>query len=436
MSNTPRYPGLAATVLALCASVLTAACGGGGGSEAPVQPTTPTTPTPPVGAACPAAEFVLASKAYNDRQCTFRFAEGQGNEQRTVLKTELIDSTEHVGSATARCTGGRWTTLNLSCEFDASAADRSLQTQVAAPTYPASSAQHATFVHLNQQRARCGFGLLSQHRALDQAAQSHSDYLRARVLEEGIGYFSRNSMHAEAAGKSGFTGEHAGNRAAFFGYDTNSGKSYQGSVLESIAVHTTAGGRAVDASDGTLAIRTLLASVYHMGELITLSRDVGIGVAAVPAPGATNAIYTTINMGWITHPQRTAEVLSYPCAGTVDASPTFVTETPDPITRHGLAFPAGTPILVEAQAGQVLTVKSASVAPAGGGIAYTAPTNLLVLTVDNDPRMASYNQRNRAFLVPHKPLVADTTYRVQLVLDVGGQELRRDYSFTTGKSVL
>ncbi len=150
------------------------------------------------------------------------------------------------------------------------------------------------------------------HPALDEAAQSHADYMQARG----------QLTHQQSAGTSGYTGDWVWDRMEFAGYPLEAGRSW-GEVV-------------AYGYDPVAAVDGWVQSVYHRIPFTTPSwKEVGFGQA-----GLFSA------MGIVTYwPAETDSAVIYPVDGQLDVPTTFQSdeEWPDPAPDHGAV---GTPITV------------------------------------------------------------------------------------------
>jgi len=314
---------------------------------------------------------------------------------------------------------------------------------VPAFTYSADSPERQFFTHINQQRGQCGFGLLAQSPALDASARAHARYVQARQLEGYAAfteYFAR--PHFEIQGKGGFTGVSVADRARAAGYINPSSTTQVGSA-PTFGIDPD-GSTRNGLGSAAMAALNLTSSVYHMAALMGGSRDAGVGVEwttttlASPFTGMPERLAVStvfMDLGYPEVPQRANSLRSYPCAGSVDVEPSFGSETPDPLAGSGLSYPVGQPVYLQApRAATTLSVSALSIepqnAPAGSVTFSTGSGNVLVLNSANDPHR--YLSAAELVVIPHKPLLPDTTYRVRGSLQVDGVPQAVDYTFRTG----
>jgi len=226
-----------------------------------------------------------------------------------------------------------------------------LVTSIPTPTYSTGSEELAAFATLNAARQRCGFGLLKQNAALDNAARGHADWNLINNFAE----------HEQVAGTPGFTGVTFQDRFVSAGYSDRV-FGFQGADKLTLAL-----GLSTDAGYGTDSIRKLLNAPYHAVGLIAGFRDVGISVRTSAEAGSSfaNRVTTQVNPGFLASegPQQAEAdaVLTYPCQGTVDVMPELRNETPNPVPGRNLATnPLGSSIIVSIRPGRLLDITSAS----------------------------------------------------------------------------
>lgn len=314
-----------------------------------------------------------------------------------------------------------------------------LQTTVPAPTYAAGSWQEFVFNYINERRSQCGFGKLAQDTSLDKAAQGHAEYLARLVADVGASAYGLE-MHEQIDGRPLFTGKTLGDRIKAAGYKGL------------FATEQIAGG--VTRSDATSRqayvlerLQALLSTVYHMDLMISYTRSIGLGLKAYTATENPSNEYRhellVINPGWNWFEQANkADVVSYPCEGTTDVSEGLYGELPDPTAGKNLNMPVGPAIMVVSPFGTTLKVQTASVVPMArlngtplGSLpsfnsAAANPAGILILDQANDKLVSD---QSKTFLLPHKPLEAGVTYRVELGLTVDGQTKTKIFTFSTRK---
>lgn len=288
----------------------------------------------------------------------------------------------------------------------------SLQTSVPAATYATTSAEASAYKILNQERLRCGVGLLAQNSSLDTAAAGQTNYQVLRQLEGTFG------SHNQTAGLSGYVATTPADRVAIAGYKG----TYIG---EDIAY-----AKPDQANDltGENLVRSLLATVYHQSSVLDGFRDVGVSVGFPDkAPAATRFPVLTLNLGYLSSQgaQEPTDVVTYPCEGSTGVQPAMIGESPDPFT--GLGFAAGPtvghPILVRAPTGKVIKLTSASLT-AGAKI---VPSVLYHVSDDKNNLLKPH----QAFVIPREGLAVSTTYQVNVTGTVDGAAFSRSFSFTT-----
>lgn len=283
---------------------------------------------------------------------------------------------------------------------------------IPAATYPAGSDAATAFALVNAERSKCGFGRVAQNAQLDVAATAHSEYVKARIME-GV----RDSRHSEDPTKSGFTGVTPADRAIAAGYSTGAG--------ENIAYY----GLGITSDHGTSLVRALMATVYHLANMVDSNREVGVGVAYANNPDYPTALLTWTNgTAAGVGRQEPVEVLTYPCDGSAGVQPYMFGEFPDPFISLG--FPAGEnvghPIYVRAPVGQVIQLLSATVISSTG---QSVPVMLYHATQDSNKMLAA----NQAFVVPREALAEQATYTVQVQGIANGIAFARAFSFSTLK---
>lgn len=442
--GTPRRHGAAAIASLLFAAALVG-CGGGGSSQGPSQSTG------------------------TSNQQTNQQANQQANQQG--------------GQQTGQTTD-QGVELPMEAIEYLTASAMTLQQDVPTPEYASDSWQLAAFNDLNERRSRCGFGKLAQSSALDIAAQSHSAYLvrlvqdvgwNAAVLSDAAVLAGQTStadnflsLHEENPSRPLFTGVTATDRGKAAGY--------LGGVNEVLTWEVSNNQEDLTTSP----LLGLLATAYHMRDLITEARDIGLGMSfreqADPwynQDGSLGGIVTgteshvVANTGTVGYAQRsTSQTLTYPCEGITGVGHGTYGEVPDPTNGQGFTQPIGPGIIVQAPYGvpythpavnepafrrSTLKITSASVTPVAsldgralsevthGTKSYVLgqphPFGILVLDKETDGNgMIGYP--DTAFVHTHRPLARGVTYQVELGFTVDGVAQVRSFQFSTDLKVL
>ena len=305
--------------------------------------------------------------------------------------------------------------------------EQPLQTQAAPSRYAADSGERAAFDALNAERARCGFGLLSQHSALDLASSDSNDYWAQRLAE---GFEAAASFrHVEDPGKSGFTGINPIDRVLYRGYMP--AVDYLGQYyLSTESVVFAAQPRALPYPASTIAAkltRSLMTTVYHARDMFTGYADAGVSYASgVVAPNA-DAAYRVVFEFEVPPGQKLqgrAGLRTYPCQDTQTAVARFVpaTESPNPAPDLGDAV-IGTPIFVSSPAGTWLDVQSFELWSRASGASVPAR----LISHAGDPQ--AILRINEAFVLPLSPLRPGDRYEVRLQARVDGQVQSARFTF-------
>lgn len=232
-----------------------------------------------------------------------------------------------------------------------------LQT-VAAPASYSTPGIAAALDYLNRERLRCGLGALNQNAALDQAAQSHVDYMTANLLGD---------PHFETPGFVGFTGITPLDRAVAKGYSTVSNEVFEVGVLPWIDNNLKLGGTLTNMDAYPQhAMRADLAAPYHGMGLLSSAVDIGIAFDGrnEVVDGEQHiqmSFFANIGRGQALDGQQpaTPSVRTFPCEGTVDVQPAlfgeYLATGPFFPVRHLNTQPTGHPIYVIGEHGTQLT---------------------------------------------------------------------------------
>lgn len=244
---------------------------------------------------------------------------------------------------------------------------------------------------LNTERQRLGLGPLRLQAQLQEAAQSHADYLALHG----------QASHGQSAGQAGFTGARPLQRARAAGYTAAAANE----VAELFVVGL---------SDVPAALEQLLSGPYHRHHLLWAeASEIGVGLSEQPG--------LVLSLG---APRGAAAAapdwLLWPPPGSRSVPPLACCERPRPAGLDEF----GTPVSVQVPKGLRLTVQQFRLLDAEG---RAVPTRLL--QADTDPHLAS--AAHVAYLLPLQALQSAHRYRVELRAQAGAQSLQRDWHFET-----
>lgn len=297
----------------------------------------------------------------------------------------------------------------------------SLVISVAPPTYSTTleAEERDAFNQLNNERGRCGFGLLAQSAALDTSARGHAQW---QLLNNVIGHF-------QVAGTPGFTGVGPLERAVVAGYIAPGDAV---TVYDDIIAIT---GTRVKTGFGVAGVQGLLNAPYHAFSLLSTAREIGIAVrndtdVASTLGGARVLAQFALGNKLPPGPQvlGVGDVQTYPCHGSTGVSRQLENESPNPVPGRDLASsPLGTSLMIVVRQGQTLQITQASMVNQATQEAVTLrpPT-----TAANDPN--GHLGAHQVFISADAPLLPNTAYQVTLNGRNNGVAFSRLLSFTTG----
>ena len=293
-----------------------------------------------------------------------------------------------------------------------------LQTSVAAASYPGDTRRFNAFNQLNTVRQGAGAGLLAQSTSLDTSAQDHSTYLSVN------GFNSADSAHDETSGLPDFSGATPFVRMQSAGYNF----SYATEVIGDIGSTSTA-------SD---CVGDLLDTVYHAALMLSRVTDVGFGFGTGAAAGmCTIDMGSPLSGGSAKQIPPSGAIVAYPFADGTVAHGTFHVSNESPRVAASLLpnATAGTPIVIglrnqDMVAGGSANITQFSLATSDGA---AVPGVILVdaTTTGTNVNIDTRLETGFAVLVPASPLAAGT-YTVTLHATIsGGQALAlTTWSFT------
>ncbi len=293
-------------------------------------------------------------------------------------------------------------------------------------TFMPSAAQLAAVDRVNVYRSTAGLGLVRGDQAIHQAAQAHSQFYalnRSDPRMAGLGF------HTEQSDLPGFTGKTPGARARFFGYLGRAGEDghFVGDPIASV--------------DGWMA------TVYHRNLILCYDcTDMGYGMVAEK----DNKV-DTLNMGSVNSSWPDARfIYTYPASGQKNVERSWNGgEIPDPLP--GLPKPVGYPIsiyleqprnVLAAAEGEISPVVRDAVTVQASSPQWSVTTAELrtaggdevpVYMLDQNTDIPKYLGPDVVFLIPHKPLAADTTYVAHIAgADSAGVLFDWRWAFSTG----
>lgn len=279
---------------------------------------------------------------------------------------------------------------------------------LSSPQYASGSAELAAFNQLNTLRQECGFPALSENTLLDQAAANHLAYMQDNKI---------TPVHTEIQGNPGYTGATLQQRAQAVGYPF-------GGVGEIIDADSSNIG-------GALAATALTTVPYHAALAFAPFTDFGAAYGPV-VMGPTTTYYTAeITLGYQTRAASYgATPLTFPCEGATGLPTGATGENPTPtINGQAVAFPIGTPILIEGNATDTVLLASGQMTDPSGNV-----ITLDLLDSANDSNHEIPPWAAAAF--PASSLQPNTTYSVTLTGTIDGTAFSRNFSFATGSQGL
>jgi len=237
---------------------------------------------------------------------------------------------------------------------------------------------------INAIRKLAGIQPVELDEALSRACRLHAQYLvtnRADPKAQGLG------AHTERQELPGFTAE--GNKAAgasdiFWGRDI--------------------GG----------AVERWMAGLYHRIPILRPNlKRIGLGYQE-------EVVVLDVISGIVGFD---LDSVAYPSDGQANVPTEFGGDTPDPLPK-GAPRQAGYPITL-------LFPFAAKVSGVEAELIDSAGTKIEIHLSDPERPATSFPQQSTICLIPTKPLVENTTYKVRIKADVDGREVRKSWSFLT-----
>lgn len=291
----------------------------------------------------------------------------------------------------------------------------SIVTSVTADAYGPGSEYKNAYNYLNGARSACGFGLLQDTNAVDNAAQAHANWLKN---------YNTSGHFEDPAKPTFYTGVTPFDRATAAGYAFSTYGEVT-TVYDSTVL--------VGSSIGAAGIKHLFTAPYHGLGMLLGFRDIGIGYAVkIGAPGADQY---WLNIDYGATASRPVQLLggttvaTYPCAGSTGVlSKSYIDEAPQPIAGRNLQIaPIGTPIYVKVRDGQTLLLTSYTLQKVGSGV----NENLLKLDKGSDAN-GQLQDNSAIILMPNAPLLTNTQYAFVAAGTNNGQAINISFTFTTG----
>jgi len=274
------------------------------------------------------------------------------------------------------------------------------------PQYAANSAQLAAFNLLNQQRQQCGLPAVQENTALDQAAQSHAQYLATNNV----------MTDTEVSGNPGFTGVTYTDRNVHFGYSQS---LYSSGV--SGGYYTNA--KLTEAQYGQQLVYGWLSGVYHIAIGAWPITAVGIGDVETSYAGFPQ-VWASMSIGNL-QPLTHSAPLTFPCQGTTGVAYRSSGETPEPPNTSGAW---GTPVAVVGNPQDTIVTQSGTMTDTSGTV-----ITLQVLDSSKDPNKLL--PANEGVAYSATPLSPNASYAVSLTGTINGTPFSRTFTFTTGNVV-
>lgn len=303
-----------------------------------------------------------------------------------------------------------------------------LVTSVPAANY--ASAEDARVVAgVNPLRSGAGAGLLAQSTVLDSAARKHADFLVGNQLVSNAAYLDALHEgvlggHYENPALPGFTGKTPQDRAKAAGYT--------GTAVELVLF---------GAASGAQCVASFENSVYHLGQMLSSSMELGLAFHAGNGSGSVCVLALGVPGNTAGQLPAEGQVVTYPYAGQTAVLPTFYNRAEAPMPVPDLAV-AGHPVLVSLYSLAVPTLQGSDIVvqnfalstaadgkPVGARLLAKAGVTSSGAALTADSNIAG---AGTVFLVPTAPLSANTSYRVAFTATVKGKALSRDWAFTTG----
>lgn len=271
--------------------------------------------------------------------------------------------------------------------------------------YGASSPELQVLNYLNNQRLKCGFGLLAQDAQLDKAAAAHARY----------SLINNHNSHSESVSGVGFTGANPSDRMAAAGYSAWSSS-------EAISYRYTA----------LAGIRDILSAPYHAATAMFPFRDVGISFQSTDRSQLVmNALVLDYGVKSSVAKYQSMlpkTLLTFPCEGSSDLAPSFYeAENWQAPTGVGIG---GTPLVIMAPNFEAITVSSAELSTVNGTVIPTA-----ILTSKNDPQKIFSKNPNIVLAIPPSALQPRSAYKWSISGTIAGTPFTRSFSFTTGAHI-
>lgn len=290
-----------------------------------------------------------------------------------------------------------------------------LVTSVPAPTYSVGSAELAAFGWINNERSRCGMGLLKQDTRLDQASLDHANYLAINIDN---GNLNNPLTHEQNPGWPGFTGVDGLARAQF--------RTYPGSSADLLAAITT--GQAVLAYQALFGYATFHSQTAQGGRV-----DVGLGTSRsmlrsldLPVLNVGIPVLSSTIEQILAASQLLAgdQVVTYPCGGETLLARRHTPENPSPLPGVDLST-RGAPVTIAVRPTQSLRISEFNMTTSAGvAVPGTLLTNAERTNIDV----------NQAVFIADAPLPANSTLNVLIRGTNEGQRFTKQFSYSAGNA--
>uniref|UniRef100_UPI0038B852B5 CAP domain-containing protein n=1 Tax=Paraburkholderia fungorum TaxID=134537 RepID=UPI0038B852B5 len=281
-----------------------------------------------------------------------------------------------------------------------------------------------------------GVGQISQDAALDTAAQAHTTYLNANLINGSLTALSHDEV-------STYANVYA---------DTPLDRARKAGVPATEWIGEDVGDSALTdpAAAGTDCVNRLFATVYHLASLTSTQQTIGIGFT--PASSQLAYDLCTFDFGSSTNVYGTPTANAIPSYGGQQMASTSIAHAPlsnqtnvalamtpeSPSPASDIATP-GHPLLVRVRAdqfGDVLTVSSFTLTDASG--ASVTGRILIPATAQSGSTASAVPDPNSLLgvgvvvFLPSQPLAANTVYTATFSGARDGTPVSVAWSFTTG----
>ena len=128
-----------------------------------------------------------------------------------------------------------------------------------------------------------------------------------------------------------------------------------------------------------------------------------------------------------------ADINTYPCAGSTGVNRKMSAEAPNPVPgRDLIASSLGLSVYIQVRDGNVLTITSASMTQVSTGLPVTLRAPVISANDPYAPCSTGCFKANQAYIVADAPMQINSAFQVNIAGTNNGTAFTRSFTFTAG----